>query len=1014
MKLRNGIHSHEILERKDFESLEERSCQNEDGSLPTLKVVNMFGETDLRTNSAVHSRSLQSMRYHHRSASLPSLSPDPSQPLSSSCTPTVHVPRPSPVSPTMLTDYQKRMLWKKKVQTPPGSASANYEKRHASVVGVHELYENDELLQDWKDVYITSAYLIWCQTNRRKKRKAKSTGSIRKEPRRVTFKDVTEDMIPATMERIKPKRPEPRRSPTVGLPYSPSRASSYRQVHVQHLDLASCGLEDYGDFPKSVIAGILQHLKPSKVAVENELPLGLEAHPKQQSSPRAGESEATSGRTGQKKQLKPTDVPEKSLQQTIHDENSRMLLDIDINSHFTRVEEQVGDEDGGVESLGTLKQGTKPEPNIVKAASEKLAARQGRVFLPLPSVGVPTQRGAKVKAHHCVNSIPRNLDLSVVMEPVDVVSVTPSPTGTPAEEVTAQGSQLCVQDQSPLDVTLAASELASPNDDQMNWYWPTRGHITSALRYSPTPVRAPAPTPISPEKYGQYSRTPHRRTSITSRHMSRWETLTSVHDEDEPAPTREALGSPEGEGDEVALEPVFLTEDVLTRDRSLTPLLNRKDIGEWPQQKMIVNIIENGDEMPRSVRSPSPGSKTYIPQDILAEFHGDLYGRHPMHIAGQKVLGKPNIVQESLKTADIPSYIAPAWRPPRSRTPIQFLETPSRSAPKPLRQPPAESVPRSLNVQALAKRPLQRPKSTPSRITSPRDSCDLPVQQILSDSSLVHSTRDDMETYSMAVQASSPSVDGCGSIPPPPSPEAVMVTGLVPSAPRLDPVSEAEEKSSLASASVADGISQVEGSDNTVANPFEVEEENKGDELDQKLENGSSENKNEEEAVETTEDVEKSVTERNKNVSELANVYSQSLDEVKDSLSVKDNYASSTDSVINEMLHDQTEAPTIEAGGVGHCETLDNGENEFDEKQDEIQNDASLNVLVDKSEQHEEVIVPPHPPGSPDIINTPDFTEGLDMNLDLEAELRAAMEGLDDLDDNEANENRASPDLEAW
>lgn len=58
------------------------------------------------------------------------------------------------------------MLWKKKVQTPPGSASANYEKRHASVVGVHELYENDELLQDWKDVYITSAYLIWCQTNR--------------------------------------------------------------------------------------------------------------------------------------------------------------------------------------------------------------------------------------------------------------------------------------------------------------------------------------------------------------------------------------------------------------------------------------------------------------------------------------------------------------------------------------------------------------------------------------------------------------------------------------------------------------------------------------------------------------------------------------------------------------------------------------------------------------------------------------------------------------------------------
>ena len=52
------------------------------------------------------------------------------------------------------------------MQTSPEPAAVNAEKRHASVVGVHELYENDELLRDWKDVYITSAYLIWCQTNR--------------------------------------------------------------------------------------------------------------------------------------------------------------------------------------------------------------------------------------------------------------------------------------------------------------------------------------------------------------------------------------------------------------------------------------------------------------------------------------------------------------------------------------------------------------------------------------------------------------------------------------------------------------------------------------------------------------------------------------------------------------------------------------------------------------------------------------------------------------------------------
>ena len=78
----------------------------------------------------------------------------------------MHVPRPSPVSPTMLTDYQKRMLWKKKLQPVTEPTGGELKKKKGSVVGVHELYENDELLQDWKDVYITSAYLIWCQTNK--------------------------------------------------------------------------------------------------------------------------------------------------------------------------------------------------------------------------------------------------------------------------------------------------------------------------------------------------------------------------------------------------------------------------------------------------------------------------------------------------------------------------------------------------------------------------------------------------------------------------------------------------------------------------------------------------------------------------------------------------------------------------------------------------------------------------------------------------------------------------------
>ena len=219
------------------------------------------------------------------------------------------------------------------------------------------------------------------------------------------------------------------------------------------------------------------------MTVDQELPLGLEAQPKQHSSPRA---EVLPGskqvKDDMNKELNKSGKISTILEQTVLDENSRMLLDIDINSHFTSpVEEVVADEESGDGILGNSTQGTKLESSVIKAVSDKLT-RKGRVLLPLSSVGVPSDRQSKAKPHHCMNSIPRNLDLSAAMEPVELVSVTPTPTGTPREEVPAQDSQLCALVSSSLDVTLAASELVSPSDDPMNQYWPVRGHMTSALR----------------------------------------------------------------------------------------------------------------------------------------------------------------------------------------------------------------------------------------------------------------------------------------------------------------------------------------------------------------------------------------------------------------------------------------------------------------------------------------------------------------------------------------------------
>ena len=218
--------------------------------------------------------------------------------------------------------------------------------------------------------------------------------------------------------------------------------------------------------------------------VDQELPLGLEVQPKQHSSPRAEVlpgGKQVKGDMMSKELKKSAKIPT-TLEQTVLDENSRMLLDIDINSHFTPpVEEVVTDDENGDGILGNSTQGTKLESSMIKAVNDKLT-RQGRVLLPLSSVGVPSDRQSKAKPHHCMNSIPRNLDLGVAMEPVELVSVTPTPTGTPREEVPSQDSQLCALVSGSMDVTLAASELVSPSDDHMNQYWPVRGHMTSALR----------------------------------------------------------------------------------------------------------------------------------------------------------------------------------------------------------------------------------------------------------------------------------------------------------------------------------------------------------------------------------------------------------------------------------------------------------------------------------------------------------------------------------------------------
>ena len=533
----------------------------------------------------------------------------------------------------------------------------------------------------------------------------------------------------------------------------------------------------------------------------------------------------------------------------------------------------------------------------------------------------------------------------------------------------------------------------------------------SPYRYSPCPVRAPAPTPISPERYGHFGRTAHSRehaNTFVSQRMRSWDELICNNDGDEFVTDREILGRPRDDSGELPVDPVFITEDV-THDSTVTPVSIQKGTEEWPEDKMIINYIEDTDGISYSARSPTPGSKTVIPRDILSEFRGDLYGRNAM-LARHKMKEKQKIARESHLLSDAPAYIAPAWRTPCSRTPIPLSETPSRKAPKPLRQPPAESVPRSLSVQPIAKRILQRPRSSPPGASSSRGSIEIPLQQILSDSSFINASRDNTEGQSMIVHVSPSTVDTCGSIPPPPSPEVPMVAGL---SNKLDPLSEVEERSSLASASVADGTSQVNNCDaDNIANQSEVHEDNEGIESQKPPEKVGLESI--QEGTDVAEVVEIVTEEPLIETKEHQTLDSQHVS--YDPISADQELSLlNSDSILSETRQNRPQAPSDEQSFVS-VESVNPIEGSGD-AQDEFF--AKTNGTADESNateqpNEEEAIAPPNPPESPDIINTPDFTEGLDMNLDLEAQLRAAMEGLDDFDENETYEERSTPKLESW
>ncbi|XP_032235554.1 uncharacterized protein LOC5510487 [Nematostella vectensis] len=1055
----------------------EQRLESIDGSLPTLKIVDVFGGLDMGTSNK------QLPRPHRRSTSLPSLSPDSSRDsdYQSRAQSTVRAPHPSPSAcPSAMTDYKRRMLWKKQVASRQSSAkSEGCQPNKVAHIGVHEVYDDNELNQEWQEVYITSAYLVWCPSNKKKRKRRSSSrsssgGSVRKGPKKIVPKDVTEDLVPAAMEPFKPSRPKSTKTPTGGQPYSPYRPPA-KMVNVETLELDKYGMEDLADLPRPVLSGILRQLNARNIS-QTDVTAEV-SEPKDQSIPRKHvkivESDADLI------QAVELVTSESTVAMAIEENNSRVKLAVDINSSLTPpVEDKTLVIEIGEERENN---GKKQLVLVEKEGEGQVTARGARHALHMHNIGIPMEGKPKHVVHHCSSSIPRRLaQLGVAMEPVELVPVTPSPTSTPREELTVAVSRTeepCPR--TPLNVTIPSGGLALidsyyESDDMSREF--------SAYRFSPSPVRAPAPTPISPDKsydhFRQYSRTSQSHDRLkyssgsygrssaqdddSSKQMRRWETLSSVYDAEESmgegreiAAGKELIIQEEDRSVELS-ESVFLTEGPLEEPCD-TP---RQSNSDWAQEKMIVNLIEPSIRG----RSPSPGSRTHIPRDIIDQFQGDLYGRKRHKHHPSMPANSPTRVPIAKETKGIiigTGISIPGWRQPRTRTPLQFMETPGRYAPKPLRQPPSNSIPKSIKIFHLAPPERPRPKSTPPRMPSAEKNNF--VAEVLSESSL-HSNSQEQASVptSMGVNEAS-SASRSGSVPPPPSPEVPNIGE--PTVGGLEPLREEDERSCIAAydGTGNEGVMQrlapvgAEWEEDSV--DLSNEKEGLANNLD--LNDISNElshlkddlpNDPDSKVLSTSgdhsiknSDPDKNEVSREENValSKQVNADKQVIADdafgeqviakngtgeqviaedgtgeqviaedgtceqvmAKDgSTSFRENNQITEGTVTEDANHSEdNNFPTVTLVDSNAEQNVEKTESLGEEQQggatdavlQKIGLDEAEKPKEDKNEDKESRGSPSPPPGSPEVESNPDFTEGLDLNLDLEAELKAAMEGLD-------------------
>ncbi|XP_028394932.1 uncharacterized protein LOC114519074 isoform X2 [Dendronephthya gigantea] len=546
-----------------FDDMRQHLKDNQSYSLPTLKIIDMSKDLITPNNSGnqgqIFGNQAEQEKQHMLNCAVHQLT----RPACQSSL-RAQAPHTTPISPS-LPEKHISTDWKEILNDNMDLADNPTDETMAKI-NFHEIYDYNEVCQGWQDMFISTAYLVWCPAKRKRRKKVTRASSAVSEKRKG-FKNPIEDMLPLPTEDRKKKPQTSSKVPTGGQPYSPCRSPVSRMYNVKPVDYMSEG--EYimtltkEDIPKSLIA--------TKKIIE---------------------------------QKQNTARKEKDVDFGLKKSGSTKVL-VDISATLATPGE---DKNTKVEEKNTVELFQRPKDKRQKKRTGRIVVEptsdlEYRKMLPLPSIAIPWGLIPEKQRDHCRNSIPHCVDLDVMMEPVLYLPKTASESRT----------RVCAD----MSKKEAWRETTGPS-----WEAEERNHLTSAYRVSPKKIDTPAPTPATPGSRDIRRHRSGRRLPYTKDSLSNTR-LREVYETEKN--TKVPLVRSSGIQIEQSLQEVAeINEGTIM---NIGNEFSKMSFGQNQTNSTQSNIEVQSPGLDKvsdresgmSDRAVSPSSRTNIPSDIWAE-----------------------------------------------------------------------------------------------------------------------------------------------------------------------------------------------------------------------------------------------------------------------------------------------------------------------------------------------------------------------------------------------------------